>query len=314
MLAEEQIPAVVKVYFALRFIVSSCPSRFIMALNQLPTDVLRVPSMEEIDNITQSFVKDLESFSYLDERSNTFKPIVCCVCDAIPSESNWSCMVAVSKAAKFFSKCNMEIAKQSRLYPKQLLEQYSISTEPRLSPFVLSPNSFISVNNEVMMCHSCHDALTIACQQRKSREKFPPIQSIANGYIIGEAPLELECLNEVELSLISHVRTYCQSWTFFGGCHRHIKGWHTFFRNRPTSNIGNLMQLVDGGMQGIILVVLCGPFTSTQNALVRQKTAVNPHKVIAAWLWLKANNFRYHEVKIPNIHDIPTPVYLNENP
>ena len=119
-----------------------------MAFNQLATDVLRVPSMEEIENITQSFVKDLKSFSYLDERSNTFKPIVCCVCDSIPSESNWSCMVAVSKAVKLFSKCNMEIAKQSRLYPQQLLEQYSISTQPLLAPLVLSPNSFIGVNNK----------------------------------------------------------------------------------------------------------------------------------------------------------------------
>jgi hypothetical protein len=73
------------------------------------------------------------------------------------------------------------------------------------------------------------------------------------------------------------------------------------------------MQLVDGGMQGIILVVLCGPFTSTQNALVRQKTAVNPQKVIAAWCWLKENNFRYREAEIPNIDDIPTPIYQEEN-
>jgi uncharacterized CHY-type Zn-finger protein len=278
----------------------------------MSSNVLRVPSAEEIRKITRAFVKDLESYTVVDERSNTIKPVICCVCDSIPTTPNWSCMVKVSKAAKLFSRCNMESSKQSKLYPQRLLDQYSISMEPLLAPYVLSPHSYVNEKKKVMMCHGCHDELVNSAKQRNSQDRFPPKQAIASGYVIGEAPVQLESLNEVELSMISNVRTYCQSWTFFGGCHQHIKGWHTFFRNRPTSNVGNLMQLADAGMQGIILVVMCGPFTSTQNAMVRQKTAVNPLKVIAAWNWLKANNFRYHDAEIPNIDDIPTPVYLNE--
>ena len=122
---------------------------------------------------------------------------------------------------------------------------------------------------------------------------LPPKQAIANGFLIGNAPDELSCLNEVELSLISRVRIHCQSWIFFGGCHQHIKGWHTFFRNRNSENVGNLINLVDNGMTGMILVVLCGPFTSTQTALAMQKTAVDPEKVVNAWHWLKHHNFRF---------------------
>ena len=143
---------------------------------------------------------------------------------------------------------------------------------------------------------------------------MPPKQAIANGYLVGDAPMELECLNDVELSLVSKVRIYCQSWIFYGGCHQQIKGWHTFFKNRPTENVGNLMQLAenDNTETGIILVVLCGPFTTTQKALTLAKTAVRPSKVIAAWKWLKKHNYRYKDLTIPNAKDIPQPQIICE--
>ena len=73
------------------------------------------------------------------------------------------------------------------------------------------------------------------------------------------------------------------------------------------------MQLTDAGTKGLILVVLCGPFTTTQKALTLKKTAVDPEKVVKAWHWLKANNFRYIEDRIPNINDIPLPYIVQEN-
>jgi len=90
--------------------------------------------------------------------------------------------------------------------------------------------------------------------------------------------MELSSLNDAELSLISCARIYCQSWMFFGGCHQHIKGWHTFFKNRPSDNVGNLMQLTNAGTKGLILVVLCGPFTTTQKALTLKKQPLIPKK------------------------------------
>jgi hypothetical protein len=115
------------------------------------------------------------------------------------------------------------------------------------------------------------------------------------------------------VSLISRIRTYVQSWVFFGGCHQHIKGWHTFFKNRSTDNVGNLLMLTESGLKGLILVVLCGPFTETQKAFTLDQISVDPLKVIAAWRWLKANNYRYRNDTIPHIDDIPLPKVIEEN-
>jgi hypothetical protein len=92
-----------------------------------------------------------------------------------------------------------------------------------------------------------------------------------------------------------------------------IKGWHTFFKNRSTDNVGNLTMLTESGLKGLILVVLCGPFTSTQKALILKQIHIDPRKVVVAWMWLKANNFRYKDDVIPHVDDIPLPQIIEEN-
>jgi hypothetical protein len=71
--------------------------------------------------------------------------------------------------------------------------------------------------------------------------------------------------------------------------------------------------LSESGLKGLILVVLCGPFTATQKALILKKVAVDPLKVVAAWRWLKANNYRFRDDVIPNVDDIAIPKIVEEN-
>jgi hypothetical protein len=269
---------------------------------------LRVPSPEKKDTIAKAFVRDLESFTVYDKATKCFRPVICCVCDSIPTEPNWSCYVPIPDAVLLFRNCKMEASHVEQQYRSEiLLRQYSVDQE-ELKDFILSPVTYINDRKEILMCKRCHSALVGG-----KRAGRPPPQAIASGYIIGDAPVELTRLNEVEISIISRARIYCQSWIFFGGCHQHIKGWHTIFKNRPEDNVGNLMQLSDAGMHRIVQVVLCGPFTTTQRALTLASTAVNPERVLAAWHWLKVNNFRYSQDEIPMLEDIPTPVYLDEN-
>ena len=70
--------------------------------------------------------------------------------------------------------------------------------------------------------------------------------------------------------------------------------------------------MANSGWKGHILVIMCGPFTTEQALLTRAKTSVDPHKVIAGWVWLKANNYRYKDLEIPNIADIPLPRLLDD--
>jgi hypothetical protein len=275
--------------------------------------ILAIPTEDEKKVLIDRFNSDIESYTITDDSSNLLLPVICCVCDSIPREAQWSTKCEVTKLVKLLSCCNMDRSLFKELYPPLLLNQYTADNNA-LKPYVLSPSTFVSKDDQVIICKDCLNELEKEQKRKKpAMKRLPPKESIANGYIIGKAPPCLLDLSPTELSLISRVRSYCQSWVFFGGCHQHIKGWHTFFKNRPSDNVGNITMLSESGLKGLILVVLCGPFTSTQKALVLKKINIDPRKVIAAWRWLKANNFRYRNDIIPHIDDIPLAKIIEDN-
>lgn len=276
--------------------------------------MLAIPQIPQQADIVKRFVQDLESYTVYDRATKTLRAAICCVCDSIPLKANGSLLICTSDAVRLFSKAELNHDDLPPVYPNLLKNQYKLTEYPDLTPFVLSPATYVNDQDEILMCQICHDELVENYEKANKRMKrCNPAQSIANGYLIGNAPFQLNTLNEVELALLSRVRVYCQSWIFFAGCHKQIQGWHTLFKNRPMENVANLMRIEESGMSGIVLVALCGPFTKTQKALTMAKTTVRPQLVIAAWKWLKEHNFRYAQDDIPHICDLPLPHYHLDN-
>jgi len=276
-----------------------------------PATMLDIPSVEEKNTIVNAFVKDLESFTLYDEKQDNFLPVICCVCDSMPHCPQWHQFVPVPILADLLKTCKLGRSTISNIYPAKLLNDYQIENE-KLKDYILSPSTYINDKEEALICKSCLSELEANSKKKYKSQRYPPKESIINGYAIGNAPFELSDSNNVELTLTSRLRIYSQSWVFFAGCHQHIKGWHTLLKNQPENHVGNLQVLQQCGMEKVILVALCGPFTATQRALTLKKTAVDPRKVIRAWEWLKANNFRYKDDVIPHIDTIPKPQILGE--
>jgi hypothetical protein len=49
-----------------------------------------------------------------------------------------------------------------------------------------------------------------------------------------------------------------------------------------------------------------------QAKITGERTRVDPHKIIAGWVWLKQNNYRYETIEIPNVDDIPLPYIMDD--
>ena len=96
------------------------------------------------------------------------------------------------------------------------------------------------------------------------------------------------------------------------GCHTHIKGWHTYYENDVSCNVANINHLKENGMKGKLLVVLCGPFTTTQKALVRKQVQVRVEKVTEAFNWLREHNIQYKDLQWLNPDEIPMPHIIDE--
>lgn len=276
--------------------------------------LLKLPSAARKEEIIWNFTSDLSTLSFADQESSQLEPVVCCVCDGIPTGPDWACWVGVERLRFLCATSHLDKSRVSEFYRPDLVASYT-APHPLLEPFILSPRTKINhLENTVLICKECKHALDVACDNKVGRCKAkPPINAIANGYLIGDAPKELTCLNEVELAIVSRVRIYCQSWIFYAGCHQQIKGWHTFYRNRNALNVGHLQQLELSGMKGSIVVVLCGPFTSEQKAMTLKRVTVRTEKVIEAFQWLRDHNIYCGNEKIPSAEEIPTPVLVHEN-
>ena len=275
--------------------------------------MLAIPTPQQTRKIAREFAKDLESFTFVDECTQSFQPIVCCICEGLPTSPQWSEWVPLPTFKKLCKSCGLarDNLEKEQVYPNGLLEDYKGNYQD-LNTFVLSPKTYVK-DNKVLVCKDCSSHLKeTAEKQGRSGCRRPPPSAIASGYLVGEAPPQLKILSETELTLVSGGRIDCQSYVFFAGCHMQIRGWHTIYKNRPAANATNLQQLVGCGLKGTIVVVLCGPFTTTQRALVMQQMQVRPALVIAAFHWLKHNNYLYKDFEVPGEDDILLPIIHDE--
>jgi hypothetical protein len=218
-------------------------------------------------------------------------------------------MIPVPEAKDWFTKCKLRKEDLPSGYPIDMIMQYTAKNVPDIEDlkcFVLSPETYVSTKNEILICIDCVKELQ-EISTSKSRRKRYPSKAISNFNLIGDSPDVLKNLNEVEVSMISLARLTCQSWTFYGGCHKQIKGYHTFYKNRPVDNVVNLTQIADAGIKGNIVVLLCNTFTVMQHITTKERTSVDVRKCVAALEWLIGNNYKYANVTIPHIDNFPVP-------
>jgi len=238
---------------------------------------VRGPNNREQMAMIGAFTEEMEQSIYVDAEGVSH-PLFCCVCDTIAHVDITMEWIDVAVLRKHCIKTKMTKATIKDVYPAVLIAQYTVPDVPCLKPFVLSPKSVYNDSEDcIAICSDCASHFRIQLNERGNR-RVPPNDAIISGYLIGDAPSILTDLNEVELALLSTVRTNCQSWIYFAGCHQHIQGWHTFYESDTASNVATISNLSDAGLRGQMLVVLCGPFTRTQVALTRAQTLVTRQK------------------------------------
>ena len=70
-----------------------------------------------------------------------------------------------------------------------------------------------------------------------------PKYAIANGAIIGDAPVKLMSLNDVELVLVSIAHIDKHIFNFYGGAHKSMRGWHNLYESDFEHTAGALQQI-----------------------------------------------------------------------
>ena len=139
-------------------------------------------------------------------------------------------------------------------------------------------------------CKNCKDSLL------SSNDCNMPRHAIANNYFFGTPPPELTDLTDVELAMLSPVKTsgnfgYCFGYT--GGTKNSLKGNLTFLKvdiNRLIRAVAHFDVL---GLHDCVVVLLYGKMTEAQRKKARDKARIRPAYLLRAIEWLRANNIEW---------------------
>jgi hypothetical protein len=102
-----------------------------------------------------------------------------------------------------------------------------------MKPMFLSPRAVFDSDIGFNCCKVCVKMLV---NSTKPYYVKLPKYAIANGAIVGDAPVELTSLNDVELALVSIARIDKHIFTFYGGAHKSVHGWHNLQYMKTTSS------------------------------------------------------------------------------
>ena len=115
-------------------------------------------------------------------------------------------------------------------------------------------------------------------------KRTPPKFSIANGFVIGSFPQEIQSTNkdgervtrkidyheltDILKAMSAPVRPYGAVFAFFGGAHQSIHGNYQYFEMDQNRLGGVMNQLNEADLGEHIYCVLCGRMTPNQKQIV----------------------------------------------
>jgi hypothetical protein len=137
---------------------------------------LTISTAEDIDRITKAFIYNMQSFTIEDKRTNEIKPIICSVCDSMPTEAQWSTFVDLDKLKSLLLKCKIGKKDSLKYYKEEIKWQYTAKNDD-LKNFILSPETYV---NEVLVCKQCLLEFERNAKLNMAR-RGPPTESIING-------------------------------------------------------------------------------------------------------------------------------------
>ena len=266
-----------------------------------------------MNNTEKAFNEEISNLLISNRDDGTLHGKVCITCDKFLGHRD-VCLVSVPtflKYAPYFNGSDQLPAPIRQCYQFRIPNDDSANSV--LQHALLSPRSQIAYKSKgrratphVMCCTECKSSLNV----KHLKNGYLPRYAIANDWAIGDPPECIKRLNEIELALISQARFRGHLFAYWGGCHRSIKGWHTFYNSNPNHTAAVLNAVSNLTDSNNIAVVLCGPFTSQQKERVLRKIQVNTDWVLEAFNWLKLNNRLYEDEPLPNLS---TPIVIDQS-
>jgi Helitron helicase-like domain at N-terminus/PIF1-like helicase len=232
--------------------------------------------------------------AYIINDAGEMKPIVCLVCDRFVKPDKMALLdLDTIKEHKHLLMVNSHYC----IHP-DLQKQYTIQKPDTIHaedindvlPCMLSRRSSYLHNHE----NATKSGFTVClvCKQSLKKQKMP-LYSIVNNYSFGETPSVLFNLTQIELSMITPVKTFGYCFSFTGGFQKHLKGSLSYYKISPETITQTGAQLEGLGLNDHVVILLYGSLTKEQKKRVETKYEINTHRIILAIRWLLDHNINW---------------------
>ena len=131
-------------------------------------------------------------------------------------------------------------------------------------------------------CKGCKNALL---------KGYMPKFAIANNYCLGTPPQCLLNLTDVELAMLTPVKTYGYCFSYTGGIQKQLKGSLSYYKVKISSIVRSVMHFDVLGLNKNIVVLLYGNMTPEQRQKAREKNKIRTDAMLTCVQWLLS----YHE-------------------
>ena len=252
------------------------------------------------------------------------RAIVCIICDR--------CIIG-TEAIRKLTKAQISLHKK-RLSVDSYEEYYETTLKPEVTKqyqiniddfkgMLLSPRSRKYLDGYAT-CSVCYSGM----QSHMATKKNPPKFSIANGFVIGSFPQEIQFTNkdgervtrkidyheltDILKAMSAPVRPYGAVFAFFGGAQQSIRGNYQYFEMDQNRLGGVMNQLNEADFGEHIYCVLCGRMTPNQKQIVRKRSKVDTQLFIDVITWFiqESGHPGYNKISVPK--DCPQPCFVED--
>jgi hypothetical protein len=244
-----------------------------------------------------------------DEKGNLRAP-VCIICDRFIKPNDVK-TITVCMLEKHADKLKPN---QITNIPSDLTDCYKIDTTSSiLNACLLSPRSTY-LNSGFTSCITCKQALA---------SQHIPRFCIANNFCFGDTPECLLQLTDIELAMITNVKTFGYCFTYTGGRQKELKGSLSYYKVKKESIVRSLAQLEGLNLNRNVVVLLYGTMTAAQNAKATKKQYIRTDYISRAIHWLLHHNSQWKHLQesytqivesIKNPYFVDNSIILNDSP
>jgi hypothetical protein len=132
---------------------------------------------------------------------------------------------------------------------------------------------------------------------------YKPKFCIANNYCFGTTPNCLLQLTDIELAMITPVKTYGYCFSYTGGVQKQLKGSLSYYKVAKDSIVRSAAHFEALGLNNNVIVLLYGHMTSSQYHNAKKKNKIRTNYILDAIRWLLINNVEWQNLHL-SFHDI----------